>query len=76
MSFLLKSWLILKITRSPLTIGHIDGQREISIFSDVKSEDVSTGDAIFKLNNEVLIPLMKRYPMLTYEFGGQNENDE
>ncbi len=60
-----------KMTRSPLVISHIDGQREIRIYSDVKSEDVSTGDMISQLKEEVLAPLMLKYPMLSYSFEGQ-----
>jgi multidrug efflux pump subunit AcrB len=59
------------MTRSPLVINHIDGQREIRIYSDVKSENVSTGDMITRLDEEVLTPLMNKYPTLSYSFEGQ-----
>ena len=69
--FPLKEIVSFKMTKSPLLINHIDGQREIRIYSDVKSEDVSTDDMISRLTNEVLNPLMIKYPMLSYSFEGQ-----
>jgi multidrug efflux pump subunit AcrB len=59
------------MTKSPLVISHIDGQREIRIYSDVKSEEVSTDEMISQLSDEVLDPLMLKYPMLSYSFEGQ-----
>jgi multidrug efflux pump subunit AcrB len=69
--FPLKEIVSFKMTRSPLVINHIDGQREIRIYSDVKSENVSTGDMITRLDEEVLTPLMNKYPTLSYSFEGQ-----
>lgn len=69
--FPLKELVEFKLTRSPMLISHIDGQREIRINSDVKSEDVSTGEMISRLTTEVLDPLMVKYPMCSYSFEGQ-----
>lgn len=69
--FPLSELVTFTMTKSPLVISHIDGQREIRVYSDVKSEDVSTDEMISQLKEEVLNPLMVKYPMLSYSFEGQ-----
>tara|TARA_B100000809_G_scaffold224057_1_gene233971 strand:- start:4682 stop:7879 length:3198 start_codon:yes stop_codon:yes gene_type:complete len=69
--FPLKELVNFKMTKSPLMISHIDGQREIRVYSDVKSEEVSSTEMISQLRNDVLDPLMIKYPMLSYSFEGQ-----
>lgn len=69
--FPLKEIVKFQITRSPMVISHLDGQREIRVYADIKSEEVSSGDMITKLREEILEPMMREYPSLSYSFEGQ-----
>jgi len=69
--FPLREIVTFKLTDSPLVISHLDGQREIRIYADVRSEEISSTQKIQEIREEVLDPLMAMNPELDYSFEGQ-----
>ncbi len=69
--FPLKELVRFQITRSPMVISHIDGQREIRISADLRSDEVSSSEMMTKIKDEILVPLTQQYPALSYSFEGQ-----
>ena len=57
--------------RSVININHLDGAREIRIEGDVLDLSVSVPEELAKIENEVLPPLLKKYPSVSYTFEGQ-----
>ncbi len=54
-----------------LAITHKDGKREIRIEADVANTSISAPDQIQRLDQEILPPIMSKYPGVNYTFEGQ-----
>ncbi len=54
-----------------LTINHRDGKREITIEGEVASMQVSTTDLLIQIQNEILPPILGRYPGVNVSYEGQ-----
>lgn len=57
--------------RSVININHLDGGREIRVEGDVSDLSVSVPEELAKIENDVLPPLMEKYPSVSYTFEGQ-----
>jgi multidrug efflux pump subunit AcrB len=57
--------------RSVININHLDGGREIRVEGDIADLSVSVPEELGKVEKNVLPPLMKKYPSVSYTFEGQ-----
>ncbi len=60
------------IERGPLTINHLDGEREIKVEADLADPNGSAPDMIAYVRDELLPPIIADYPGVSYLFEGQN----
>ena len=58
--------------RGIVAINHTDGQREVTISSDITSDDVSVPDVIANLRANVIPDILADYPGVSADFEGQN----
>ena len=58
--------------RGIVAINHTDGQREVTISSDISSDDVSVSDITTNLAEVVVPEILAGYPGVTADFEGQN----
>jgi len=61
-----------RIARGPLTIYHLNGQREIKVEADLADPNGSAPDMIAYVRDELLPPIAADYPSVSYLFEGQN----
>ena len=61
-----------RIERGPLTIYHLDGNREIKVEADLADPNGSAPDMIAYVQDELLPPIVADYPSVSYLFEGQN----
>lgn len=61
-----------RIERGPLTIYHLDGNREIKVEADLADPNGSAPDMIAYVRDELLPPIVADYPSVSYLFEGQN----
>ncbi len=60
------------IQRGPLTIYHLNGEREIKVEADLADPNGSAPDMISYVRDELLPPIVADYPSVSYLFEGQN----
>lgn len=65
-----------RIERRVKAINHLDGRREVRVEADMASFDKSVTDAQNAVANEVLPPILARYPSVSYSFEGQGEQSK
>ena len=58
--------------RGIVAINHTDGQREVTISSDISSDDVSVSDVTANLREVVVPEILASYPGVSADFEGQN----
>lgn len=61
------------IERGIRAINHLDGQREVRIEADMANAAQSSTDAQVTIRDEVLPPILAKYPGIRYSFEGQGE---
>ncbi|MBX2980567.1 MAG: efflux RND transporter permease subunit [Flavobacteriales bacterium] len=61
------------IERGIRAINHLDGQREVRIEADMANAKLSSTDAQQTIRDEVLPPILAKYPGIRYSFEGQGE---
>lgn len=61
------------LERGIRAINHLDGQREVRIEADMASAAQSSTDAQQTIRDEVLPPILAKYPGIRYSFEGQGE---
>jgi len=54
-----------------LSIDHLEGEREIRVEANVARADVSAPAAIGAIESEVIPPILKKYPTVSYSVEGQ-----
>ncbi|MFZ1331103.1 MAG: efflux RND transporter permease subunit [Flavobacteriales bacterium] len=59
------------IERGIRAINHLDGKREVRVEADLASSSLSATDAQATVANEIMVPLMAKYPGISYSFEGQ-----
>ena len=70
-SYPLKELVDFDFSRGIIAINHLDGDREIRISADFISSDVSGTDINATVENEVLPPILAKYPTVRYSLEGQ-----
>ncbi len=70
-TFPLKEIASIDLGRGIIAINRIDGRREIRVEADLASADVSATDMIATLQDELLPPILAKYPSVTASFEGQ-----
>lgn len=60
------------IERGPLTINHLNGEREIKVEADLADPNGSAPDMIAYVRDEVLPPILNDFPSVSFLFEGQN----
>jgi len=60
------------VERGPLNIYHLNGKREIKVEADLADPNGSAPDIITRIRNEVLPPILDKYPSVTALYEGQN----
>ena len=58
--------------RGIVAVNHTDGQREVTISSDISSDDVSVSDITTNLAEVVVPEILAGYPGVSADFEGQN----
>ena len=58
--------------RGIVAINHTDGQREVTISSDISSDDVSVSDITANLREQLIPEILSSYPGVSADFEGQN----
>lgn len=71
-SFVLGDIATLTTERGIVAINHTDGQREVTISSDVSSDAVSVSDITANLREVVIPEILASYPGVSADFEGQN----
>lgn len=61
------------IERGIRAINHLDGKREVRVEADLASSAQSATDAQGVVASEIMVPLLAKYPGLSYSFEGQGE---
>ncbi|MBK9274273.1 MAG: efflux RND transporter permease subunit [Flavobacteriales bacterium] len=61
------------IERGIRAINHLDGKREVRVEADLASSGASATDAQSVVATEIMVPLLAKYPGLSYSFEGQGE---
>lgn len=62
-----------KIERGIRAINHLDGKREVRVEADLANSAQSATDAQAIIAEEVMKPLLAKYPGVSYSFEGQGE---
>jgi multidrug efflux pump subunit AcrB len=62
-----------KIERGIRAINHLDGKREVRVEADLANSAQSATDAQAVIAEEIMKPLLARYPGISYSFEGQGE---
>lgn len=60
------------IQRGTESISHLDGLREIRVEADLEDPNASATDAIANIDNNVLPPILAKYPSVSVSYEGQN----
>lgn len=60
-----------EFTNGLVSINHRDGKREIRVEAELANLDVSGTDALSKVENIALSPVLAAHPTVTYQFEGQ-----
>ncbi|MGB6268899.1 MAG: efflux RND transporter permease subunit [Olleya sp.] len=60
------------IVRGEVAINHLEGQREIQVFADLKDPSTSPTDITEDIKNDFILKLQSKYPTITASFEGQN----
>ena len=64
------------IERGVININRLDGQKEIRVEADIANSKVSTSEVTTLLQEEIVPEILKSYPTVTVDYGGQNEDQE
>lgn len=59
------------IERGEISINHLDGRREVQILADLSDPTESAPDILNDLKNNVIPPILDRYPSVTALYDGQ-----
>ncbi len=70
--FVLGEIATLDTERGIVSISHTDGSREVTISSDISSDDVSVSDITANLRNDIVPEILTRYSGVTANYEGQN----
>lgn len=62
------------IERGVININRLDGQKEIRVEADIANSKVSTSEVTTLLEEEIVPEVLKNYPTVAVDFGGQNED--
>ncbi len=60
------------IERGDISINHLDGKREIRVEANTKSRQASATDILAGIRENVMPPILARYPSVTPLYEGQN----
>ncbi|WP_452221445.1 efflux RND transporter permease subunit [Lacinutrix salivirga] len=60
------------IVRGEVAINHLEGQREIQVFADLKDPSTSATDITEDIRTNFIPQLQSKYPTITASFEGQN----
>ena len=61
-----------EIGRGVISINHFNGKREIRVQGDLAERDASLPDVLAKISEEVMPPILAKYPGVEYTFEGQS----
>ncbi|MEL6675189.1 MAG: efflux RND transporter permease subunit [Bacteroidota bacterium] len=67
----LKELVDMDFSRGIIAINHLDTEREIRLSADLATDDVSSTDANGRVENEILPPILAKYPSVRYSMEGQ-----
>ncbi len=71
--YLLSDIATFKIERGIVNIRHLNGKRVTRVTSDVANDKVSVSEANEKVNGIMLPKILKKYPGISIDYGGQKE---
>ncbi len=71
--FTLSDIATFSIERGTVNIRHLNGKRVIRVTSDVSGDNVSVSEANEKVNGKMLPAILKKYPGVSVDYGGQKE---
>ncbi|MBI3143451.1 MAG: efflux RND transporter permease subunit [Bacteroidetes bacterium] len=72
----LRELVQLEIVRGVMSINHLDGMREARVEADVADFRASTADINAEIEDQVLPPILSKYPGIQYSFEGQSRQNE
>ncbi len=61
-----------EIVRGTESISHLDGMREIRVAADMEDPNGSSTEIMEDVRNNVMPPILEKYPSITVSFEGQN----
>ena len=61
-----------EIVRGTESISHLDGMREIRVAADMEDPNGSSTEIMEDVRNNVIPPILEKYPSITVSFEGQN----
>ena len=61
-----------EIVRGTESISHLDGMREIRVSADMEDPNGSSTEILEDIRNNVLPPILEKYPSITVSYEGQN----
>ncbi|MEO0733448.1 MAG: efflux RND transporter permease subunit, partial [Bacteroidota bacterium] len=62
--------------RGVIAINHVDGKREVKVEADISNNAVSVTDVNAQVRNEILPPILDKYPGVSTVSDGQVRNQE
>ena len=60
-----------QIERGEVSINHLDGSREIQVNANLLDPTESASDIVFSVQNNIIPPLLEKYPSIKVSFEGQ-----
>jgi multidrug efflux pump subunit AcrB len=63
-----------EIKRGIIAINHLNGRREIKIEADMGDPTASVTDVIADIADNVVAPILAKYPSVSVEYGGQSKS--
>lgn len=64
------------VERGIIAINHFQGKREVKVEADVSSDDVSVSDLTALIKNDIVPPIVAKYPTVVASFEGQNKEQQ
>lgn len=60
------------VERGVMSIGHLNGQREINLEAEIENDNVSVSGVQSVIQNRILPPILEKYPSVSIEYGGES----
>ncbi|UZR93657.1 efflux RND transporter permease subunit [Chondrinema litorale] len=71
--FPLREIAFFEVQRGLIAINHLNGKREINVEADLADPNTSATDMMSIVSNQILPPVLSKYPTVAFEYGGQTK---